>query len=309
MRLCILDLDESLALQAEIIARYRPAIITAREWGPSIRLACSFARFRRFEQKLADWLPNTNDTQPSVTLYGSGDFHHVSLALLRRLRTPINLLVLDNHPDWMRGVPFLHCGTWLYHAARLAMVKRIFHVGGDVDFDNHYQGMAPWKLLRSGKIVVFPGTRRFERGAWSNIANEPLRPRQGTPVGRDRAHELLQPFRRELASYPLYISLDKDVIREEEAVVNWDSGQLTLAEVCTLLRAFISTAQERLAGMDITGDWSPVHVEGMLRHFMHWTEHPALTVDAQDAAVRNAQTNLALLDAVHTVLPAEVCKS
>jgi hypothetical protein len=288
MQLRILDLDGSLPLQAELAARCRPGIFAAREWGPSIRLACRFARFRKFEQNLATLLQGANDAHPAITFYGSGDFHHVSLALLRRLDTPINLLVLDNHPDWMRGVPFLHCGTWLYHAACLPGVERIFHVGGEVDFDNYYQWLAPWRLLRSGKIIVFPGIR------------QPVRRRRDTPVGRDRVEDLLHPYRTELASRPLYISLDKDVLWEKESVVNWDSGSFTLAEVRDLLQAFVAAARGDLAGMDITGDWSPVRLRGWLRRFMHLTEHPALAVDVKDATRRNQQTNLALLDTIRT---------
>src|SRR5205085_5166162 len=142
--------------------------------GPRIRLGCSFGRFRLFERALAATLADEEDVGPALTFYGSGDFHHVSLALLRRLPGPCNLLVLDNHPDWMRGVPFLHCGTWLYHAARLPHVERVFHVGGNVDFDNYYQCMAPWPLLISGKISVYPGVRRFHRGRWKNIPTEPI---------------------------------------------------------------------------------------------------------------------------------------
>lgn len=298
MHLCILDLDGSLPVQEELVARCRPSIFAAQECGPSIRLACSFARFRRFEQQLAAFFPSPNQAQPALTFYGSGDFHHVSLALVRRLDTPVNLLVLDNHPDWMRGVPFLHCGTWVYHAARLPMVQRIFHVGGDVDFDNFYHWLAPWQRLRSGKIVVFPGIRRFQRGAWSAIPNQPVRLQRETPISRDRVEKLLHPFRSDLASLPLYISLDKDVLWEKESVVNWDSGHLTLAEVRNLLQAFVAAAQGNLAGMDILGDWSSVRVRGWLRRFLHWTEHPTLAVDAKDAARRNEQTNLALLRAV-----------
>src|SRR5215470_5731642 len=175
MEIRILDLDGSLTEQHDLLARHRPTVGSTREWGPAIRLACGFGRFRHFEQHLRDVLGGATDDRPAVTLYGSGDFHHVSLALLRRLRTPVNLLVLDNHPDWMRGLPFLHCGTWLYHAARLPQVQRIFHVGGDVDFDNAFRWMAPWPQLQSGKITVFPAVRRFERGPWRRIPHTPLR--------------------------------------------------------------------------------------------------------------------------------------
>src|SRR5207249_11125556 len=90
MRLRVLDLDGSLPVQADLMARFRPAVFAAREWGPSVRLACSFGRFRRFEQKLAALFQTTSETEPTLTFYGSGDFHHLSLALVRRLRVPIN---------------------------------------------------------------------------------------------------------------------------------------------------------------------------------------------------------------------------
>jgi hypothetical protein len=304
MRVRILDLDGSLPLQPGLVARCRQSIFSAQEWGPSIRLACSFGRFRHFERDLDALFQRESEAQPWITCYGSGDFHHVSLALVRRLTTPINLLVLDNHPDWMRGVPFLHCGTWLYHAARLPGVRRIFHIGGDVDFDNYYQWMAPWMMLRSAKIIVFPGIRRFQRGTWSGVHNEPIRPQPEMPASRGRIEELLSPFRTELASLPLYISLDKDVLRERESVVNWDSGHLTLAEICDLLQAFLGAAGGNVAGLDIVGDWSAVRLQGWLRHLMHWTEHPALTVDEKHAVQRNEQTNLALLDAFGAVMAA-----
>src|SRR5581483_4494910 len=100
-----------------------------------------------------------------------GDFHHVSLALVRRIMTPFNLLVLDKHPDWMRGIPFLHCGTWLRHALRLPGLQRVFHCGGETDFDNGYRWLAPWPEIRAGRVVAFPARRRFR---WGGLATRPL---------------------------------------------------------------------------------------------------------------------------------------
>jgi hypothetical protein len=296
MRLRVLDLDGSLCLQQEFLAQCRPRIFTAREWGPSIRLACSFGRFRRFERHLAVLFESTQDTQPTATFYGSGDFHHVSLSLVRRLPVPVNLVVFDNHPDWMRGVPFLHCGTWLYHAAQLPCVQRVFHVGGDVDFDNSYRWMAPWRLLRSRKIIVWPGIRRFQRGAWSAVENTPIRPERDTLASHERIETLLAPFRTELASRPLYVSVDKDVLWAKEAAVNWDSGHLTSPEIRSLLQAFLDAAGGNLAGLDVAGDWSPVQLCGGLRHLMHQTEHPALALNPIEATRTNEQTNRALLE-------------
>jgi hypothetical protein len=298
MYLRVLDLDGSVAMQKTLLARYRPPVFAAGSWGPKIRLGCRFGRFWRFEQALAKWLEEARSGDCAVTCYGSGDFHHVSLALLRRITQPFNLLVIDNHPDWMRGIPFLHCGTWVYHAARLPQVQRIFHVGGDVDFDNSWRWLAPWRMLRRGKIVVLPGIRKFERGKWSRVPNMPVRPRPDRPTLAPELDQLLQPFREELAESPLYISLDKDVMSSAEAVVNWDSGHLKLIEVRAVLERFLTCARGNLIGMDIVGDWSPVRLRGLLRRLLHWTEHPRLEVNDAQATWRNELTNLTLLNVI-----------
>jgi hypothetical protein len=296
MDIRILDLDGSLTEQRDLLARHRPTVRPARQWEHGLRLACGFGRFRQFEEHLQDVLGGATDDEPCVTLYGSGDYHHVSLALVRRLRTPVNLLVLDNHPDWMRGVPFLHCGTWLNHAARLPHVIKVFHIGGAVDFDNGFRWLAPWDLLRAGKIAVVPSRRPFRRGGWTRVPNEPLRARPEVPATPERIEQMLQPFRYELASRPLYVSVDKDVMLAQDALVNWDSGHLGLAEVTTVLDVVLGWARGRLVGADLVGDWSPVRVRGWLRHFLHLTEHPALDVAPEEAAVSNESANLALLD-------------
>ncbi len=299
MRLHILDLDGSIPLQQEVMKLGRPKVVPLETWGPRLRMGCSFGRFRRFEQALSEM--TEPETEPVLTLYGSGDFHHVSLALVRRLTQPFNLLVLDNHPDWMRSIPFLHCGTWLNHALRLPLVQRVFHLGGDVDFDNYYRWLAPWRQLRAGKITVLPGIRRFQRGLWRNIGSRPLRQQPEAPIPPGRVEELIEPCRADLARYPLYVSLDKDVMVQQDAVVNWDSGHLRLAEVQSILQVFLTAAGNHLAGVDVVGDWSPVKLQGPLRRILHWTEHPALDVEPLEATAKNEQTNLALLHALKAI--------
>jgi hypothetical protein len=295
MQAQVLDLDGSVVAQEALLARCRPVTVPLRAWAPYIRMACAHGRFRRFERALAAQTPGNGE--PRLTFFGSGDFHHVSLALVRRLGQPCNLLVLDKHPDWMRRIPFLHCGTWLYHAARCPHVGRIFHAGGELDFDNHYRWLAPWPDLEGGRITVSPAVRSFRRGRWRGVANVPLRPEAGTPVSPDRLRALLAPFAAELASRPLYISVDKDVLIEADAAANWDSGHLLLEEAQAVLAAFLAAAGGQLAGMDVTGDWSPVRLRGPLRRVLHWTEHPILDPDPAMATRRNQRANLALLEA------------
>ena len=298
MQVRVLDLDGGIPRQATLMRSAQPLVHDLRRWGPRIRLACRFGRFAKFEKSLAKNLGEESPSEPTLTLFGSGDFHHVSLALLRRQQRPFNLLVLDNHPDWMRAIPFLHCGTWLYHAARLPQVQQIFHVGGNMDFDNGFRRLAPWPLLRSGKIRVFPAMRYFRRGRWSGVANEPVRQNIFTPVTTHRLQELFDSHRSQLKSCPLYISLDKDVMLAGDATVNWDSGHLTLPEVITILQSFIALANGSLLGMDVLGDWSAVQTRGIFRRYLHWTEHPKLAIEPAEANRLNERTNLVLLNTV-----------
>jgi hypothetical protein len=301
MHIRVLDLDGSIPEQAPVMDRYAPVKYDHRGWGPSVRMACRHGRFALFERALAASL-DRETSEPTVTLYGSGDFHHVTLALLRRIQRPFNLLILDKHPDWMRGIPFLHCGTWVYHAARLPQVRRIIHVGGDLDFDNAFRWLAPWRLLRSGKITVLPAIRRFERGGWSGIPHGSLRPEPDAWTSPQRLLELLRPLESDLHRWPLYISLDKDVLCSADAIVNWDSGHLTVPEVEMILEAFLEAARGKLVGMDILGDWSAPHLSGWFRRWLHFTEHPRLRVNPEMAVKKNARANLLLLRSLHSQL-------
>jgi hypothetical protein len=289
-RVRILDLDGSLAPQADVFPSGAAEWIAAREWGLTVRLACPFAAFDRFR----GWLDESLGAEASgITFYGSGDFHHVTLALLARIREPFNLLVLDKHPDWMRGIPFLHCGTWLRHALRLPCLRRVFHFGGETDFDNAYRWLAPWRDIRAGRVVVFPAKRRFARGPWSQLGVHPILSEQ-RPL-REVLKDALQPFRKELARYPLYVSFDKDVLTADDASVNWDSGLLRLAEAIAILNAFIDAAAGRLAGADMLGDWSPVRLGHRLSRLCDLVDHPSPRVDPDDAANRNRRVNAAVL--------------
>ena len=295
MRVRVLDLDGAVTSQDRLLDKFLPDVHDLRRWGPVLRLACRWPRFHRFERWLDRTIGRDNQREPAITFLGSGDFHHLSLALLRRLHHPVNLLVFDKHPDWTRGLPFLHCSSWLYHAAQLPNVKRIFHVGGDKDFDNACRWLAPSGLVQTGKIVVLPAVRRFHAGFWPTIPHEPVRARPDTPVQRDRLEELLLPYLDDLERWPLYVSLDKDVMWMPESVVNGDSGHLDLTEMQELLDFFLKAAGNELVGMDVVGDWSAVRTQGLLRGLLERLAHPRLSIDASQARLCNERTNMMLL--------------
>jgi hypothetical protein len=296
MRLRVIDLDGSITSQTGLLRRFSPEILDLSEWGPSLRLTCRFGAYRRFQQRL-DELAGVNES-PMLSFIGSGDFHHATLALLRRQPQPFNLLVIDKHPDWMRGIPVLHCGTWLHHALRLPNLRRVFHIGGDLDFDNYFRWLAPWSELRSGRITVMPAYRRYRKGGWTGVPHRPLVETGNSSSVTDVLEETLQSSLLDLARHPLYISFDKDVMSAAEAVVNWDSGTLAFDEVRDVLNWFHAASLGRLCGMDVVGDWSPVRMNWGLRSICHWIEHPALSVNSDAANRINRKINETLIEQV-----------
>ena len=292
----VLDLDGSVVRQRRVEEQYRPVVAPAREWGERIRIGTTFRQFRRFTRELP--LPEGDPDGARIVLMGSGDFHHVTLALLRRLTQPVNLLVLDRHPDWMRGIGIMHCGSWLLHAAQLPQVARVFHVGGDVDFENGYYWLTPWPLLADGTVELVPAVRRFRYGRWRRVDHTPLRRIPYLPAGAGEIVERIEPWRADLASLPLYISVDKDVLNCDQACTNWGSGWLTLEEVTGVVRACLAAAGGRLAGADTVGDWSQPRTHGAIPTVLDRTrleETPFTPVEADEC---NDLANVRILEAL-----------
>jgi len=295
MRVRVIDLDGSIPMQERVLRNFQPDVFDLRSWGPRLRLACRWASFYRLERRLDRLFGPRERLDPWISLLGSGDFHHLTLAMLRRLRRPFNLLVLDKHPGWLGGHPLLHSTTWLHHASLLPNVRRVFHVGGETDFDNRCRWLAPKSLLTSGKIVTLPAARVFRSGFWQNVPHQSLRPNPQTLVDRDRLEELLWPYLDDLDGVPLYVSLDKDVLWMPESITNWDAGLLDLSEVQEVLQFFMKASGNDLLGMDIVGDWSAVETNSTMRYFLHRVNHPKQFVDAEQARLCNERTNLMLL--------------
>lgn len=84
-------------MQADLMAQLNPKIVDLREMGPPLRMECSFKLFNEFEKGLTAGFGSETDDDaathgPLVTFYGSNDFHHLTLALVRRFRQPFNFV-------------------------------------------------------------------------------------------------------------------------------------------------------------------------------------------------------------------------
>lgn len=178
----------------------------------------------------------------------SGDYHYISLFFLERIRRPFTLLLFDHHSDCMEsafGGELLSCGCWVLQALRtIPELKKVIMVG-PADEDGTEEALAAWPQI--------------------------VRVTEETP-------EALRRLSEELDEYPVYISLDKDVLDRAEARTAWTQGSMKLPQVLAVIDRIPS---RRILGMDVCGELGP---------------------NAQDTAGQgiNNQTNRVLADHMKT---------
>lgn len=264
-------------------------VLPMQDWQEAVRFGCSLATMRRFRTVLAERLPATHGT----VFMGSGDFHHVSWPLIARLEPvrPIQVLVLDNHPDNMRFPFGIHCGSWVRRVAALAHVSHVHVLGitsGDIGpahaWENH---LAP--LVRR-KLTYWSIGANIGWARWLGIANQ-----FRNFTDPDALVEAFTSCQRRHPQ-PTYLSIDKDVFHPDTAQTNWDQGQFRLPHAL----AVIGSLSTPLAGSDINGEIS--------RHeYRTWWKRRLSALDGQpdidpaQLAVWQAQQhalNLQLLDAI-----------
>ena len=70
-----------------------------------------------------------------------------------------------------------------------------------------------------------------------------------------RLDEAISAIIGEVPTDAVWITIDKDVLPENEVVTNWDQGHMPLDAVLRFVRTLV--AQRRLIGADISGEYAP----------------------------------------------------
>jgi len=309
MKVRIINFDDALLSQNPLLQKYQPQVYDATNLGPKVRMGCGYENYKWLESHLSNVIGSKvdgKDQETLVTFFGSNDFHHISLALVRRIRQPINAVLFDVHPDFLLNPFGHHCGSWFQLVTSLPTVHQAFHFGGGSgEFeDDLLLPLVPWHHILSGKLRVFPASNDLTKGKWSKVETPLLRERHYEPLRRERALQLLSPFRDQLRARPLYITLDKDCLSQGYCLQNWNSGILTGPEVYVLIEVLVELSEGRLLAIDITGDWSEVNVKGWFRNILHSQQHDeAQNKLPGDLTTRiNTRTNLQLLETIEKAI-------
>ena len=298
MRTRVIDLDGSVAGQGPMVALVEEGLarlIDIRTQASQLRIVARKKAMRKFAEVLDQPLPGRG---PQVTFYGSGDFHHLTAGLVAQFDEPLTIIHIDNHPDWVRFPPTFNCGAWVNRALELPQVRKIITLGPcSDDLKLPEFKSANLGAIATGRLELFPWraapSRIFGAGNgaqhmhWRNIADEPF-------------ERFLEDIVDKIPTKAVYITIDKDVLGEDEAITNWDQGEMKLAHVEAAVTALAQSA--KILGIDVCGDYSAPRFGDPFRATLAWFDHPAASYPTATQLAVNARTNAALLDTFRRVL-------
>lgn len=180
---------------------------------PSTNLFCTHEALAEIRRKLSSRRAN------GITYIGSGNYHYVTFALLSEIDHPFSLVLFDNHTDAKRSdqLPgLLTCGSWAAEAiSRLPRLQQVVWVGVHADALPYHSGFG-------SKLAFVPDL------------------------------ESAPPLLNQLVTDDIYISIDKDVLDEADAITNWDQGTMRLRQLITAIHSLV--VSKNVIGMDVCGE-------------------------------------------------------
>lgn len=239
-------------------------------WGPRLRYHGTKSEVNSFYQEIESQLT------PFV-LYGSGDFHYLAGVLLRRIAQPVTVVSFDNHPDWDIRPPYWACGGWVNRALEIPNVRRVAVWGcGNFELAFPSRLFANRKALRSGTLQVH---------AWAE-RQKPAVQRRFDCMTRENWRQRFEEFAQSLAGTKVYVTVDLDCLRAEEAITNWENGLFTAEDVAWALRK-LRDKSDVIAG-DLCGAYSPPSYDRWFQRLAGNWDHPKLPpIDLAEARRMN----------------------
>jgi arginase family enzyme len=254
-------------LSGELEAEF--GVVDVGEEAKGLRFITTSSRIEAFaEQHAGKFRP--------YTLFGSGDFHHLSAVWMRQFEEPFQVVSFDNHPDWDIRPPRWSCGAWINRALENRLIEGV-GIWGCGNFECQFPGrlLGNRAAARAGRLVVHPWEREGARyPAWLH------------PMTSETWKAQFSGWVEQRAGARLYVTIDMDCLSSAEAVTNWESGRFTCDDLVWALR----TLHEKTAmiGGDLCGAWSRPIYATRFQRLAGWFDHPAtVPVDEEERIARN----------------------
>ena len=193
-----------------------------------------------------------------IHFFDSGNYHYMSKLWTDKIQEPFNLLVFDHHPDMQppRFEGILSCGGWVKEVlGKNRFVQKVIAVGIADKLIFELKGDEAAEFSKFEDRVEFIAESEIREGyiVGKDIASDPFTAGSSLAADEQVIEKLATQIKKLLAQdCPTYISIDKDVLRKEDAATNWDQGSMSLQMLCDCLQALCNTTQ--ILGVDICGE-------------------------------------------------------
>ena len=199
-----------------------------------------------FDGGSVDERSRMQDNANGILPYGlhfidNGNYHYLSALYLSMVKEPFSLVVLDHHPDMQRPMfDILSCGGWVLEVLEKNQFVRDVHIiGADRKLIEELDPADREKVKFYDVDEIFGGVG-FDAGEVRGIGN----------VCGAGVSGICLPD----TNYPVYLSIDKDVIRRSELTTNWDQGEMAASQVLGLAKALLHGTKSGSVGCDCKDD-------------------------------------------------------
>jgi len=298
----ILNFDDNVTKQKNLISRYKTEIIDLSDLGTKVRLWMNSKHKQVIQERIKGLDTNC------VTFLDSGDFHHISHILISEFKEPLSLIIFDFHPDWDTQPPRFGCGSWVTQTLKNKNILKCLLIGvSSDDISTRCIQTGNLDALKDNRVEIYPYAHKpsltFLKKVPENIS---INLEKGFLCNKIYWHELkaknltefFQSLLKRIPTKQVYVSVDKDCLKKEYALTNWEEGLFSLEEFLSMLKIIKNNLD--IAGMDIVGDYSEIFIAGRLKAIFSKIDHPKkVNADEYSESSINAvneETNLKILE-------------
>ena len=173
---------------------------------------------------------------PGIHFFDNGNYHYMSKLWTDSIRKPFSLVIFDHHPDMQppRFQGILSCGGWVKEVLdQNKFIQNVLLIGVKDQLIENLKQNPSAEFEKYQDRVSFITETQISQGEFL-VAARAL---------AETAH---------FSTKELYISIDKDALRTEDAVTNWDQGSLTYTQLEETLLALFKN--HKILGVDICGE-------------------------------------------------------
>ncbi len=189
-----------------------------------------------------------------ISVYGihyidGGNYHYLSKIFTDKLKQSFDLIVFDHHHDMQSPLfgQILSCGGWIKEVLdNNTFLNQVVIIGVQdelitQDIRTQYTQV---QFITENEIIGLFGNTSKDIGKDSILLDKKnlLLNEKVVQYIFDKIH----------IEYPVYISIDKDVLSKEQYQTNWDQGILSTKCLKSLLSLMVK--QYQVLGMDICGE-------------------------------------------------------